>query len=309
MTSVDAPSFTVTDWVKEYSRPRIDGGAQPLLWIRIMFPGANANVPAQYQSPSITTTWEQESSCAGRLYRMRGQAVDGVNTISAFTTGSTANYFGAPVIIQYLSRKTGITVLVIGDSIDEGVGATDRLGWQHIAKHVASSVNAPIEVCTQAIGGANSATWLARLNLILNTVNPDYVMYPGYEVNDQATPMAAFGINTSRFNAHQARKAATDVNAVPIVRTGIPSDTAQKAFTATDSLRVGLNGVLRSNATSQLVFDADAVMAGVTTGGQVQLAAAYDADGIHPNDAGHQALADQKVIPLFRQIISVNQLA
>jgi lysophospholipase L1-like esterase len=308
-TSLDVPSYTASDWMKIRSVPRADGGTQPLLWLRIFVPGAgNANAPASYHG-GLGTTWDIESSCAGRLIRMRGQGVDGVGTINSFTTSSTPAYFNCPVIVQYLSRKTGLTVLVVGDSIDEGTGATDQLGWHYVAKHAVSTKDSPIELCVQAIAGANSATWLSRLNACIAAVTPDYVSLPIYEVNDQATPMASFGIMTSQFNAELAKKAALDNRAVPIIRTGNPSTVAVKAFTATDSLRQNLNDQMRLQGSAINLMDSDAVLAGDSgSNGQRVPIASLDADGIHPNDAGHLAIAQAQAIPLFRRLLSANSM-
>lgn len=216
-TSLDAVSWTVSDWIRCSSLPRSDGGTQPLLTVRILIPGANANRPGWYFGS--LTNWETEALVNGRIRRFRSQAnTDGVNTPANFTGSSISNYNCTPVYVQYLSRKTGLTVMVVGDSIFEGSGVASRRGWQFIGRDLVSTTELPIELCTVSIAGANSATWLARLASIIGTVNPDYVVVPAYEVSDQATPMDGTGQAISRFNAQQAVKAVTDALAIQIGR-------------------------------------------------------------------------------------------
>jgi hypothetical protein len=310
-TSVDAVSWTASDWMRCSSLPRADGGTQPLLWVRLLIPGANANRPAWYFGG--ITDWETEATVAGRIRRFRSQAnTDGVTAGSEgnFTTSSISNFNCTPCYVQYLSRKTGVTVMIPGDSIMEGTGAVSQRGWQFTGRDAVSTPNAPVELCTVAIAGSNSTTWRTRLAALINTVNPDYVTVPAYEVNDQATPMAGTGQSISRSNAQQAVKLASDNGAVPISITGCPSNEAAKALGAGDSLRRSINADVRALPSGRAWMDFDALLAGsAVASGQVEFIPAYTTDGLHPNTVGHGVLGASAFAPALRNILAANGMS
>lgn len=317
-TSGDDPSWTVSDWVTVNSLDRTDGGTQPLLHVRIFIPAANANRPAWIGSAlassyaNLATIWAEEAQCAGRLVRCRTQAVNGVDTLGNLTIGGSASdYLCVPVIVQYASRVNGITVMVAGDSIDEKAGGNGRRGWQDIAQAAVSTTSAPVEFCTVAIGGSNSTTWRTRAEKVIAAVQPDYCMFPGFEVNDTATPMTAANIKTMRGNIERMRAISIENMAVPIMRTGIPSTAtggSGKNWDSSDSLRIALNNERRA-LRGALVCDFDASLAGTADAdGQIQFANGLSDDGLHPNDAGHQRLATERVVPLLNSLLSANGL-
>lgn len=294
-TSGDAPSWTTTDWMNLPSMARTDGGTLPILIVRLFIPAANANRSA-YDYADLNL-WTTESSVNGRVWRPRTQAVDGVTTLGNFTlAGSVANYGCHPVLIQYASRKTGATVLVIGDSIYEGADANSRHGWQFLASEAVSTTDFPIEICTLSIGGANSTTWRTRLTAAISSVKPDIVVMPGFEINDTSAPMTDTHIRTMRGNIAIALAACRENNATPIVGTGIPRNptgTYGVDFGATDSLRQDLNEYWRA-ASDVLIADFDSVIAGeIDADGQTLIATGMTDDALHPNNAGHAVLATE----------------
>lgn len=302
-TSGDAPSWTITDWMNLPSMARTDGGTLPILIVRLFIPAANANRSA-YNYADLNL-WTTESSVNGRVWRPRTQNVDGVTTLGNFTlAGSVANYGCHPVLIQYASRKTGATVLVIGDSLYEGADASSRHGWQFLASEAASTINFPIEICTLSIGGANSTTWRTRLTAAISSIKPDIVVMPGFEINDTSTPMTDTQIRTMRGNIAIALAACRENNATPIVGTGIPRNptgTYGVDFGATDSLRRDLNEYWRA-ADDVIIVDFDTVMAGETdVDGQTLIADGLTDDALHPNNSGHALMGAElkKIFDIF----------
>lgn len=308
--SIDDASWTVSDWVTVNSLDRTDGGTLPLLHVRVYIPGANANRPSW--AASGLTAWETEATVAGRIVRPRTQAVDGVTTLGNFTTGgSVSNYQCVPVYVQYASRVDGITVMVVGDSIDEGAGATSQRGANFLAQAAVSTMSAPVEFCVAAIGGSNSTAWRARLEALIDKVKPDYVLFPGFEVNDTATPMTTANIKMMRGNIERARSIVASNGAVPIIRTGIPANatgTFAKAWGSSDSMRQMLNAERRGTV-KYLLADYDNALAGAVNGsGQIEFGAGYTTDALHPNDAGHERISTAVLSPLLRQLQAVNGL-
>jgi hypothetical protein len=310
-TSANAPSWTVSDWIAARSFERTDGGVQPLLLVRVHVPGTNANRPAWAQAS--LTAWETEASVAGRIFRPRTQAVDGVSTLGDFKIGgSVSEYTCVPFFVQYASRQLGITVMVIGDSIDDGAGASSRRGWQYLAQAEVSTVGAPVEVVSAAIGGANSAAWRSRVAAAVAAVQPDYVILPWFEVNDTNVPMTSSHIQAMAGSIGAALSDIREAGAVPILRTGIPvnaTGTFAKAFGSSDSLRRDRNSELLAGFPAELIMDADSSVAGEDDGnGQIEFAAGLTTDALHPNDSGHAAIAEQVAAPLFSKLLVANEL-
>lgn len=312
-TSVDVPSFTVTDWYDLSSATRTDGGTLPLLWARILIPAAAANRPA-YNYASFTK-WETESEVAGRIFRCRTQAVNGVDTLGNFTTaGSASDYQCVPIIVQYRTRVNGVTVMVAGDSIYEKAGSTSRYGWQDISQAAVSTPSRPVEIATMAIGGSNSTTMAARINACLSVINPDFCILPGYEVNDMSAPMTQAEINLNERNVETSLGYLRAADVVPSIATGLPTNPVAdgtgtdfpKDYGSSDALRRARNERIRAMR-GVYVLDFDAVLAGATDGdGQVSFATGTTDDALHPNNTGHDLLADECVIPFLRGLAAVN---
>ena len=312
-TSVDVPSFTTTDWYDLSSLDRTDGGTLPLLWARIYIPAAAANRPA-FNYASLTK-WETESEVAGRIFRCRTQAVDGVTTLGNFTLGGSASdYQCVPIIVQYRTRVGGVTVMIVGDSIYEKAGSTSRYGWQDIAQAAVSTPAKPIEFATMAIGGANSTTMAARVNACVSVINPDICIVPGYEVNDMSEPMTQAGINLNERNVETTLGYLRAADVVPVLATGLPTNpTADgigsdfpKDYGSSDALRRAMNDRIRAKR-GIYVLDFDATLAGVTDGdGQVLYLAGTTDDALHPNNTGHTLLADTDVTPMLQSVLVAN---
>jgi len=308
-TSADAPSWTVSDWLAVNSLPRADGGTLPLFTVRIYIPAAAANRPAYFYTG--IQNWEDETLVAGRIFRPRTQAVNGVDTLGNLTAGgSVTEYDCVPFFIQYASRVTGMTVLVAGNSRFEKAGSTHRYGWQDMAQAAVSSVNAPVEFCTVAIGGSNSATTLTRLAATLPLFTPDYTIIAGCDTNDLNQPITAANINTTRTNIQQQINTIVQNNSVPIIATDAPASvggTSGKTYGTSDSLRRDLNDAVRAVRNRKLL-DFDRTTAGTTNAGQVEISTSYTTDNLHLNAAGHQAIATADVVPAVNDLLLVNGL-
>lgn len=307
-TSVDAPSWTASDWIQNVSVPRADGGSLPILHVRLCVPAANPNRTA-YAYAGITN-WGDESIVAGRVWRPRTQAVNGVTTLGNMTIGGSAvDYECYPVVIQYLSRRRGVTVMIVGDSIYECAGATNRHGWQYIGQHAVSTPHTPVEVATISIGGSNAATWATRLSGAISLIQPDFVVMPAFEVNDTDAAITLANMRAMRVGIARARAACREANAQVILATGIPANptgTFPKPWGATDSFRRDLNDEYR--AMGEPLLDFDAVVRASTTdaNGQILFADGMTDDALHPSAMGHAAMASQQFAPMLRQIIAQN---
>lgn len=310
----DNPTVTWTDWMSVQSIDRTDGTGStlPIHNVRVQIPAANANRTCWHHTD--TSGWNAENIATapyGRIARIRQQAVLAASTANqALFTSTTFAGDGVAFIVQYVPRfRLANTLLVLGNSIDEGTGATvAQFGWANELQATFSTQTSPLEVCMLAVGGGGIQQMADRAVRLIPDLMPTAVFAPAFNTNDTvatAATITSSEIDFMRFHFARVQEVCSRLGIMLITSTGIPSNASVRAYGSTDSLRRAHNDAIRAyfSGSGQPLLDFDPVIAGLTDGnGQVEMAASLQADGIHPNTAGYQAMA-AVALPVLRAVL------
>lgn len=280
-------AYTATDWIPISSVARTDGGTKPILVAR-SFMQASAALPTYGNGADNFQNWATRTD--GRIWAARHQ--DGVQVTSGFT--DTTNRNQSPIVgFQYLARGRVITVGMCGDSITDGRSTYLGEGFGLPAIDALSSMTGTAyEYMNIGWSGQASVTYAERaIDLLQSQFCPDILVFPTGTPNDITTTITQPLIDAARANRSRVTAEAARRGVTVVLWTWLPSNTAAKNYGATDSLRVAYNAEIISQGTRGLfVADMATAISGVTTGGQVQMAAGATTDDIHPNDAGNVIL-------------------
>lgn len=230
---------------------------------------------------------------------------------------TTARLVLAAVLVD-ASHANG-TVVVVGDSITDGAGATldaDTRWPDHLAKRAAP---AGIAVVNAGISGARllsdgmGANALARLHrdalaqpgigTIVVALGINDIAWPGTPFDPQGRPVDFAAL----VEGYRAIVASAHASKVRVIGTTLPPfadalpDTPLHATyysVAKDALRGRINEWIRRSGTFDAVVDFDHVLRDPKR--PDRLAPAYDSgDHLHPGDAGNAAMADALPLSLL----------
>ncbi|MBL8469646.1 SGNH/GDSL hydrolase family protein [Methyloversatilis discipulorum] len=280
-------AYTTTDWYIGKPSLRRAGAARDVLNFRLEIPAAAANRTA-YNVAGLTGLLNEADNDIGFLWRPRTAAVLGVGTLGNMTiANSVVDYLCHPVIVEYIPAIPEPSVLGLGDSIRDGSGDANRLGYQIRAAAQVGGIN----YWSQAIGGSTMTDWLDRLRAVLAAgMRPTHCMVPNFSPNNAASgTLTQAQIDGMRgyYAVIMAELASYGIVAIP--ETGIPSTpglSLGKDWGAGDALRRAWNDEQRALYGQDLV-DTDAMLAGLSDAdGQILIADGLTTDGLHQNTAG-----------------------
>jgi lysophospholipase L1-like esterase len=280
--------YSTTDWIYLPSRPRTDGGKNPLVSIRAFF-NASSTLPAYGNGADSFTNWATRTD--GRKWVARQQAGLHVTTTSGFTT--TANLSQSPIVgVQYLARGKVITVAAVGDSITDGRGSYLGEGFIMPVTEALTNGNTAVEYMNCGWSTQTMAVFAERaIDVLESPLKPSVLVMPAGSPNDVSGAITQAHIDAMRGQRSRVQKAAKDHGVPLVLWTWLPSDSSVKPYGTSDSLRTAYNAeALAQDGKGFIVADTAAVFGGATSGGQIQIGAGLSTDGIHPNDAGNAAL-------------------
>lgn len=290
-------AYTATDWISISSVVRTDGGTKPLVAARA-FMQTSANLPVYGDGVDNFTNWATRTD--GRIWAARHQ--DGLAVTSGFT--DTTNRSQSPIVgFQYLARGRVITVAAVGDSITDGRGTYLGEGFILPALEELSDMSGTAyEYMNCGWSGQAMSTFAERAVDVLQAgIRPDVLVIPSASPNDTLTTITQSDIDAFRARRNRIIAEARKVGVPVVAWTWLPTNTAVRNYGASDALRVAYNNELMAMKGKGLfVADTSAVVSGVTSSGQVQMAAGTQDDGIHPNTAGN-ALLKVAVKSVIRQ--------
>lgn len=169
-------------------------------------------------------------------------------------------------------------VLILGDSLSAGYGLKQEQGWVHLLQYTYENKKQPIKLINASISGETSGGALRRLNAILETQKPDYVLI---EIGGN-DGLRGFPIKALENNLLQLIQKTRDFGAIPAVMTiQIPPNYGprySKMFTNS------FKKVARKSNTRLLPFFMDNIA--IETG-------LMQSDGIHPNKAAQPIIRDK----------------
>lgn len=284
----DRVTYTLSDWIPISSIARTDSGTNPLLVVRA-YMSATATLPVYGNGTDDFTNWASRTD--RRMWAARYQDGDQATAPTGFT--STTNRSQTPIVgVQYLARGQVITVAGVGDSITEGQGTYLGEGFIFPAIESLSDSQTKYEYMNVGWSGQSMDRFTERaLDILESEIRPDVLVIPAASPNDIATTIAATDITAFRSRRSRIVAAAKEFGVAPVVWTWLPTNTAVKNYGATDSLRTAYNTEVLAQAGRNLVVaDTSTAVSGSTSGGQVQLSAGSQSDGIHPNDTGNATL-------------------
>lgn len=285
------PSYTWTDWCQVASVDRSDGGTYPILDLRIFIPVAGAQISIGYTGASNTAYaifGRDDLFTGGRVCRSWNQDVDGVTTPASFTTATTTPTV-IPIILQFTSRTTGRTLMVVADSIgDASTGPTYLLNGFALKAALASNV--PTEVCAQGFGGATSIQSTNRAFGVIDEVRPSHILATAASVNNFGTTLGQRVVNEAMGTIGVLASLAQRWSSRLGIYGFLPVTDAAKGYGSTDSFRQSANALVPTRAAAYGATHINLVSAleGQTTNSHIELATALDSgDGVHPNDTAH----------------------
>jgi lysophospholipase L1-like esterase len=178
--------------------------------------------------------------------------------------------------------------MAFGDSITDGEGATDEIGYRGILEQRLRDHFGKAEMVDAAVGGTSSLGGAERIRRVLRSDTPAYTIIL-YGTNDWVDPVcqtdACFTVDSLRSIIQSARAA----NSLPILGTIPPGN---PAFPQVPPERLQwisqMNDQIRVMARQEGVPLADDWQGFINAGDLTQLFV----DHVHPNDRGHAIIAE-----------------
>ncbi len=276
------PNLAWTDWAPIRSVPPDDDSGRPILFLRVSCPPWSAPRCSQ-----LGNGFSNTPNSAGRDVTFMLGGGDWATSPEARIGGFRHTDISPVYCVQYLSRTRGATVLWGGDSHFAGDTTPGNISAFVLQSCLRiSTPPLPVAAANYAWGGSPSMVFQPLLEHMVASLRPEILVLQGWSANDGPSPEAAQAYATRILHlAAQARAQGT----VPILVTRFARKTlAQnpREITFADHLR---QQQLSMRAPDMPVLDATPILEDPTHPGLYR--PGLSNDGIHPNGAGHAALA------------------
>lgn len=301
--------LTISDWIPVRSVARDDGGSGSLFVIRTHLTAGQVVISGN--GTDSFAAWETQPD--GRIMRRRHNVVAGdltsTGTWNSWTTAAGASSSGCPIVgLRYIADGAVINMFGFGDSITEGEGTRIGEGWGLPAAVALSTNTGNVAVEWSNFAWAGQSMDRVRQHIVdtfAAGLLPEIAVIPSMSPNNignrsivvadidgaAGAPDAVDCAIMTRAKIHTALNTQSKP-ITPIWWTWLPTNSTVNNYGASDSLRRADNDSVRGWAShGVIVADFGAKLAGVTTGGQVQMLAGSTNDDIHPNDGGNALLA------------------
>ena len=306
----ERPSITYIDVAALASVARTDvANGRTIIIYRIEFPANSvASMPMNNQ-------YYWRGSKAPRVLRTSNQAVQGVTNKAAFTsqaayaaTKGGDDYAVVPVV-QYQTLARGHQVMICGDSIQEGIGGDVRCyGAMERSVYELSTPERPLEYFNAALHAQGPDLYSRMLADHVATVRPTIVTYSPWSGNDVTAGSGISAAAMRRLKASLGRVfytlQAAGLRPVVLFPEATPVNTGYRNVGANDQARRDFNANWLPKVSAGFVIKgyAAALTGGRDAAGQDQIKDGLTGDGVHPNDAGHDALK-AVVKPYFQRLL------
>lgn len=306
----ERPSITYIDVASLASVARTDvANGRTLIIYRIEFPANSvASMPMNNQ-------YYWRGSKAPRVLRTSNQAVQGVTNKAAFTsqaayaaTKGGDDYAVVPVV-QYQTVARGHQVMICGDSIQEGIGGDVRCyGVMERSVYELSTPERPLEYFNAALHAQGPDIYSRMLADHVATVRPTIVTYSPWSGNDVTAGSGLSAAAMRRLKASLGRVFSTlqaaGLRPVVLFPEATPVNTGYRNVGANDQARRDFNAnwLPKVSAGFMIKGYAAALTGTRDAAGQDQIKDGLTGDGVHPNDAGHDALK-AVVKPYFKRLL------
>ena len=293
------PRWTWTDWTPLASVARTDSSNAPrVLMLRVLLPAGckhtrpNGGFLEYHATPAMNLGFDY---VAGHV---PADIVTAPATIYAPAAGLGQS--NPPVsCIQFLTRNAGIVGMTTGDSHHQGTStttqfwnyllrATVKIGAQHIGR-------IPFGYWSTARGGSGSEWFFSSLTNVLDVAKPSFVVLPGWTFNDMSGSVHADQAANDAFLARllMTSEACVSNGAVPIFLTPFPRDAHSMNEEVVRPWLKLRRFILSMRDSGAIVVDATQLLGARSSSGEFDgcYLPQYTSDQVHPNDAGHAALA------------------
>lgn len=251
----------------------------------------------------VRQTWVDGESggtplSAARLAHMEAGIGDATDEIAGrLSDASLSAAFVPSDGVAATARVAGPIIGWGGDSHTAGTGATNAVfAFPDVTRVIAGGLVVSPASIKAGVAGNTSAHLLARFDTIIAAAPQTLFVMIG---SNDADPANGVSLDSYRANV-AAMKAKADAAGIPIAFGTIPPRSAAASATIRQRTNA-INLWLRSWAAANGVPLADVFAATVnrTTG---NLAAAYDSDGLHLNNAGHAVVA-ATIAPVLASLV------
>lgn len=308
--SVDLPprlgaerqSVVYSDILGIKSIGRVEPGKDlPLLMVRIQFPNGSI------MSSPYTGFFNWRLDGNHRVMRVSRQNVAGVDVKADYTTTAAIDDGVTIPIVQYISPRQGHQLMLVGDSTTEGLGGTVRdFGAVQVAATQLSTKQYPIEYYNCGLHAQGPLVYSNQFNDYVDEILPSVVFYQPYSIND----VPAGGMNSSSYSniyasltkvVRQARDKGR--GAKIFLLEALPCNPNFRNTGAGDQLRRELNVWLQTFTGPYTIPGyANALSGPENQFGQTLIKEGFTDDGVHPNGAGYDAMA-QVIKPFIEEIM------
>lgn len=291
---VSYPNVVVSDPLYISSVDRIDiVGAKPLLGFRMLFDMASGNTHNISYFSKVGATWGTSGQIGWHSSRS-GNCLTSALTGTPVSTGVSANWH--ILGIRYLSRKRGMTVMWVGDSITAcaTTAYTNHKygGYPLLSALANSTLNNPVECINCGMSSQSAAQYQAAGTYLMPLVYPTNLIEEFWSPNS-TTPGASLPSGITSCINEQATlfSNAAAIGVSRAMWNGIPectdaTGTVSAYSVSDDTLR--LNALATQAALGYPTLDFNSVVKDGSTPQRFQMVANGNArnftdDGLHPN--------------------------
>lgn len=290
--AAERPSVTYSDVYPMVSIPRTNGSTRPLLMVRVQYP-ANSLITVPY---SGFFGW-RNSGGPHLPFRTSSQAVAGVDVTADYTTFTSIDQDAIIPMVQYLSYRQGHQIMVVGDSIAEGLGGVVRdFGAIPEACSRIATAQYPVEYYNCGLHAQEPRVYSKLFDDHIDKVLPTCVFYQPYSINIVPAGGAQQYSKDSIYGslARAVRDLRDRGRGAPIfLLEGTPCNKNFRDTGAGDQWRRDFNASLLTMSGSVCIPGYAAAVTGVRDpDGQDLMTEGLTDDGVHPNQAGYSAMAD-----------------
>ncbi|HEY0182349.1 MAG TPA: SGNH/GDSL hydrolase family protein [Rhodopila sp.] len=220
---------------------------------------------------------------------------------NAVGTGNAFSIVYNPIYaLQVMSRTAGVQIMAMGDSHIGGDKSDANMDpfWVKSALSL-SSPKLPVMPWNTAHGGQPSATFFPLFMGNLAAGCPSIVVLQGWSANDSPPSLWYNGIA----RVLSAAQKALTLGALPIITTPLPRGSIAQANLA---IWTDIRTRLLNSGTSAEIFDVLPIVGNQSSPGVYDgtYLPGLSTDGVHPNSAGHAALA-ARFKPFLRRVIGL----
>lgn len=211
--------------------------------------------------------------------------------------------------VQFMTRNAGIAGMTTGDSHHMGTTTTASFN-AYLAQAVTllgkANIGAvPFGFASTAIGGIGSRQMFGYLEALLPHIEASYVILPGWTANELNGSVLADDVACDRFFARLllAAEAVRANGAIPIWLTPFPRQRSFMMAPQLQAWRELRQRILALQAGGEVIVDATGVLGRVVSGDfDGTYLPGLSTDHVHPNDAGHAAVAGL-LMPVIQRLM------